>query len=164
MAGFDAGTAKKFTGPTLNPDGSNFGRPDPIDPLWDFVDTAGSEPLFLWIAPKLPHVPFDAPPGFEMLYQGLGLTSSAVLYYANITRLDALIGDILAGFSERNLMENTLVIYLSDNGWEQDPYLEHWLGTILGGGKRKDVQLRVGFPDTDHLQLARPRTRRQYIQ
>ena len=145
MAGFDAGTAQSFTVGLLNTDGSNFGRPDPIDPLWDFVDTAGSEPLFLWIAPKLPHVPFDAPPGFEMLYQGLGLASSAVLYYANITRLDVLIEDILAGFSERNLMENTLIIYLSDNGWEQDPYLEHWAGTFIGGSRGKMSNYELGF-------------------
>ena len=145
MAGFDAGTAQTFAVGALPTDGSNFGRPDPIDPLWDFVDTAGSEPLFLWIAPKLPHTPFDAPPGFEMLYQGLGLASTAALYYANITRLDALVGDILAGFSERNLLDNTLVIYLSDNGWEQEPYVEHWAGSIIGGSRGKSSNYEMGF-------------------
>ncbi|MCS5638642.1 MAG: sulfatase-like hydrolase/transferase, partial [Myxococcota bacterium] len=145
MAGFDAGTAQAFTAGVLNTDGSNFGRPDPIDPLWDFVDTAGSEPLLFWLAPKLPHVPLDPPAEFQMLYGGQGLAPDAVLYYANITRLDALIGEILAGFSSRGLLENTLVIYLSDNGWEQDPFIEHWVGGIIGGRRGKLSIHELGF-------------------
>jgi uncharacterized sulfatase len=129
----------------LNTDGSSFGRPDPIDPLWEFVDTAGSEPLFFWVAPKLPHLPYDPPAEFQMLYSGQGLVSNAVLYYANVTRLDALIGEILTGFSDRGLLENTLVIYLSDNGWEQAPFVEHWRGSILGGAKGKLSNHELGF-------------------
>jgi len=145
MAGFDAGTAQSFIVGSLNTDGSSFGRPDSIDPLWDFVDTAGNEPLLFWIAPKLPHVPFDPPTEFQMLYAGQGLVANAVLYYANITRLDALIGEILAGFSNRGLLENTLVIYLSDNGWEQDPFTEHWFGSIFGGRRGKYSNHELGF-------------------
>ena len=145
MAGFDAGTAQNFTVGGLIKDGEGFGRAEPIDPLWDFVDTAGEEPLFLWIAPKLPHVPLDPPAEFQMLYQEQGLADSAFLYYANITRLDALVGEILSGFSTRGLLENTLVIYLSDNGWEQDPYVEHWMGFFLGGEKGKLSNHELGY-------------------
>jgi len=145
MAGFDAGTAETFVPGQFLAPGRYFGRPDPIDPLWDFIDTSSGEPLLLWLAPMLPHVPFDPPAHLKALYEGQGLDGNAVLYYANITRLDALIGDVLGGFSDRGMLENTLIIYLSDNGWEQEPHTSHWAGGIIGGAKGKLSIYELGF-------------------
>ncbi|MDE0886428.1 MAG: sulfatase-like hydrolase/transferase [Myxococcota bacterium] len=145
MAGFDAGTAETFVPGQFLAPGRFFGRPDPIDPLWDFIDTSSGEPLLLWLAPMLPHVPFDPPAHLKALYEGQGLDGNAVLYYANITRLDALIGDILGGFSDRGMLENTLIIYLSDNGWEQKPFTSHWAGWLIGGAKGKLSIYELGF-------------------
>jgi uncharacterized sulfatase len=145
-AGFDAGTAETFSpGATLGNDGNSFGRPEPIDPLWNFVDSASEQPLFLWLAPMLPHVPFDAPTEFRAPYEGQGLVANAILYYANISRLDALIGEILTGFSQREMLQDTLIIYLSDNGWEQEPYIDHWMGSVIGGSRGKMSIYELGF-------------------
>jgi arylsulfatase A-like enzyme len=145
MAGFDAGTADTFAPGQLATSGRFFGRPDPIDPLWDFIDTSSGEPLLLWLAPMLPHVPFDPPAHLKALYEGQNLSPNALLYYANITRLDVLIGEILSGFSDRDMLENTLIIYLSDNGWEQEPYTNHWAGSVIGGAKGKLSIYELGF-------------------
>ena len=145
LAGFDAGTADTFVPGQFLAPGRFFGRPDPIDPLWNFIDTSSGAPLLFWLAPMLPHVPFDPPDHLKSLYEGQGLDGYAVLYYANITRLDALIGDILGGFSDRGMLENTLIIYLSDNGWEQEPYTNHWAGGIIGGAKGKLSIYELGF-------------------
>jgi arylsulfatase/arylsulfatase A len=49
--------------------------------------------------------------------------SSAVLrqYYANISRFDDAVGDLLALLDRLGLRENTLIVYVSDNGWQAVP-------------------------------------------
>ena len=143
-AGFDAGMADTFSG-GLSLDGDEFGRPSTQE-LWDFLDSAAETPFFLWLAPMIPHVPMDPGPEFTQLYQDQGLVNGSVLYYANITRLDALIDQMLEGLAERGLSENTLIIYVSDNGLEHDPYMDHppW-GFIFGGDRGKISMYELGF-------------------
>lgn len=143
MGGFDAGMTDEITF-GLSPQGQEFGRPS-IQPLWDFMDETAEEPFFLWLAPMIPHVPLDPSSEFTDLYMDQGLLTAAVLYYANITRLDSLISDVLAGLTDRGLRENTLIIYVSDNGWEQDPYIAHWMGLIFGGDRGKLSIYELGF-------------------
>jgi uncharacterized sulfatase len=143
-AGFDAGMADTFSG-GLALDGDDFGRPS-TQALWDFLDSATEAPFFLWLAPMLPHVPMDSGPEFTDLYQDQGLVDTAIVYYANITRLDDLIAQILEGLEDRGLSENTLIVYVSDNGIEQDPYIEHpWAFFGLGGDRGKLSMYELGF-------------------
>ena len=142
MAGFSAGTTK-IVDPALENSGDGFGRPS-IEPLADFLDTVGETPFFLWLAPKLPHVPFDPPAQLQAPYRALGLVEPAVLYYANITRLDLLIGEMLGELHARGLDRDTLIVYVSDNGWEQAPYQTHFLGSILGGPRGKTSIYELG--------------------
>lgn len=97
--------------------GRDFGRrrEAPLEPLLEFLDEAGRRPFFLWFAPMLPHIPFDPPWEFLSLYPGYqGMERR---YYAQITRLDALIGMLLEELEARGLSRNTLIVYLADNGW-----------------------------------------------
>lgn len=142
MGGFDAGMADVITYGSNNA-GQDFARPS-IQALWDFLDET-EDPFFLWLAPMLPHVPFDPPREFTSLYENLGLTPTALTYYANITRLDRFVDRVLEGLAERGIQENTLIIYVSDNGWEQDPYIEHWFGAIIGGSRGKFSNYELGF-------------------
>lgn len=143
-AGFDAGMADTFLG-GLSHDGDDFGRPSTQE-LWDFLDGDDEPPFFLMLAPMIPHTPMDAGPEFTDLYQEQGLVNGAIIYYANITRLDTLIEAILGQLADRGLDENTLIIYVSDNGLEQDPYQEHppW-GYIFGGDRGKISMYELGF-------------------
>lgn len=142
-AGFDAGMADTWVG-GFSQDGDDFGRPSTQE-LWDFLDGDDEPPFFLWLAPMLPHTPLDPGPEFTQLYQEQGLVNTAVLYYANISRLDALIEEVLGQLANRGLDENTLIVYVSDNGLEQDPYQEHTWGFILGGDRGKISMYELGF-------------------
>ncbi len=143
MAGFSAGTAASVGTGLQIPGSSEFGRPS-LEPLADFLDDVGDTPFFLWLAPQLPHVPLDPPAELRAIYEGRGFSASAVLYYANVTRLDRFVGDVLDDLDRRGLRDETLVIYLSDNGWDQSPHDAHPLAGS-GGPKGKGSVNELGF-------------------
>jgi uncharacterized sulfatase len=145
MAGFDEGTAVTLHSNPLRAVGDDvFGRVN-LEPLPGFLDEVGEQPFFLWVAPKLPHTPHDASAGFRAEYEELGLVEGAVLYYANITRLDHVIGEVIQELESRSLLDDSLIIYVSDNGWEQSRDREHFLGRGLGGEKGKLSIHELGF-------------------
>lgn len=88
---------------------------------YDFVDQAGESPFFMWYAPELPHYPFDAPQKYLDLYADAEMSETAKLYYANVSWFDERLGEFLDYLEAKGKLENTLLIYINDNGWEQDP-------------------------------------------
>lgn len=102
-------------------DGLNFGR-ETLRPLWEFIEEfEGKKPFYIWFAPMLPHTPHNAPKRFLDLYEDEKFSRSAARYYANISWFDEVLGQLMAYLDANGLRENTLVIYISDNGWEQAP-------------------------------------------
>jgi len=89
-----------------------------VQPVYDFIDAHADEPFFLWFAPQLPQLPYDAPPEFSDLYADSGLSSVEVGYFANLSRLDAAVGELVAYLESRDLRKRTLLVYVSDNGWQ----------------------------------------------
>ncbi len=92
-----------------------------MQPAYDFIDLAGDTPFFLWYAPELPHYPFDAPDKYYSIYADQDMTESAKRYYANCTWFDDGVGELIRYLKEKGKFENTLFIYVNDNGWEQEP-------------------------------------------
>jgi uncharacterized sulfatase len=118
---------------------------DGLAPLRDFLDAAGDGPFFVWFAPMLPHEPFDAPQRFSVPYRDLGLDTAARLYFANVTRFDAVVGDLVAALEKRGLLENTLVVMLSDNGWDASAGTNPRLRNVHGGPRGKLSMAELGF-------------------
>ncbi len=125
-------------------------------PLYDFIDRHNDEPMFIWFGPMLPHTPLDAPYKYRKYYEHQTLTESAKRYYANITWWDDGVGQLMDYIESRGLLEDTLFIYLSDNGWEQDANDEYWYdgvsyytdslwatGGLGGKGNLYDLSLRT---------------------
>ena len=96
-----------------------------MEPVFDFIDRHTEQPFFIWFAPSLPHVPFDAPYRYAKYYQDMDISESAKLYYANVTWWDDGVGRLLDHIESHGLMEDTLFVYISDNGWEQDADVEY---------------------------------------
>jgi uncharacterized sulfatase len=115
-----------------------------MQPLWDFLDTHRDAPFFVWFAPKLPHTPHDPPAKYLELYQGEDLSGSARNYYANITRFDDKVGELVTHLEKLGLRDKTLLVYLADNGWEQDPRVTNRVKQ-LGGPKGKSSMYELGF-------------------
>lgn len=91
---------------------------------YDFVDEAGDRPFFIWYAPELPHYPFDAPQKYYDIYKDEEMSESAKLYYANASWFDDRLGEFLGFLREKDELDNTLIVYVNDNGWEQEPHQE----------------------------------------
>ena len=94
-------------------------------PVYDFIDKSLDGPFFVWYGPSLPHYPFDAPEKFLSLYENKGYSKSAVSYYANCTWFDECVGKLIDHLKSRGVYDNTLFIYVNDNGWDQEPYDEY---------------------------------------
>ena len=109
----------------MGSEGTELGRTT-MEPLFDFIERQQDQPMFIWYGAMLPHTPFDAPYRFRKFYEHKDLSESAKQYYSNITWWDDGIGQLMNFMEERGLMENTLFIYLTDNGWEQEPDVEYW--------------------------------------
>ncbi|MDJ0751569.1 MAG: sulfatase-like hydrolase/transferase [Woeseiaceae bacterium] len=102
-----------------------------MDPLFEFIDSHEDEPMFIWFGPMLPHTPLDAPYTYRKFYEDRDLSQSAKDYYANISWWDDGVGQLMDYIESKGLLEDTLFIYLSDNGWEQDADVEYWYPEAL---------------------------------
>jgi uncharacterized sulfatase len=110
-----------------------------MKPLFDFIDTRGDQPFFVWFAPKLPHTPFDAPERFREAYASEPPGTAG--YYANIARFDELLGELLDHLEARDLTRATLVVFVCDNGWEVVPHMTEIRQRVVGGGTRGKFSL-----------------------
>lgn len=142
IAGFTHGMQSPGADPSYGGIGRFLGR-EPLTPLFDFIDGRGDEPFFVWFAPQLPHYPHDPPERLRARYAGDDYSAPAVLYYANVDRLDEVVGALLAHLEERQIRERTLIVFLSDNGWDQEPEAEPT--GVHGGPRGKKTLYELGF-------------------
>ncbi len=143
MAGFGQGTTDVRPSYLFPFDWYQFGRRTQ-EPLTDFLDDVGEdEPFFVYFAPMLPHHPHNAIPRLLNLYRIEGLLAVAARYYANVSWFDEVVGRMLRTLEERGLRDDTLIIYVSDNGWEQSPTDRPRNQT--GGDRGKLSMYELGF-------------------
>lgn len=76
----------------------------------------GGKPFFTYIATNAPHSPFIAPQKNTKRFTDLGFGKEQAGFYGMIENIDENIGLMLSKLTEWKLMENTVVIFLSDNG------------------------------------------------
>ncbi|MEZ4699073.1 MAG: sulfatase [Rhodothermales bacterium] len=100
-------------------DGLAIGR-EGLQPISDFLDTTGDRPFFLWYAPFLPHTPHTPPERLLEKYLTPGRPVEVARYDAMVAWFDETIGELMRQLDTRGLAENTLVLYVSDNGWVQE--------------------------------------------
>lgn len=74
------------------------------------------EPFFLYMAHYAVHVPFSPDSRFYQAYRDRGIDHTESMYAALIEGMDKSLGDILANVERHGLTENTIVIFMSDNG------------------------------------------------
>jgi len=103
-------------------DGLKIGR-EGMQSIFDFIDMAKSEkkPFFLWYAPFLPHSPHNPPDSLLQKYISKAPTKPIASYWAMCEWLDITVGQLLDRIEEEGLTNNTMVVYVTDNGWIQEP-------------------------------------------
>jgi uncharacterized sulfatase len=92
-----------------------------LQPIRDFVEQAGEKPFIIWYAPLLPHDPHTPPVDLLEKYQKLTPSKAVAAYWGNVEWFDRTCGELLDYLDTKKLRENTIVVYVCDNGWIQYP-------------------------------------------
>ncbi|MGB1709194.1 MAG: sulfatase-like hydrolase/transferase, partial [Rubripirellula sp.] len=74
------------------------------------------KPFFLYMSHYAVHVPFAVDDRFYQSYRDQGLGHTEAMYAAIIEGMDKSLGDILDHLESRNISQNTVVLFMSDNG------------------------------------------------
>ncbi len=90
-----------------------------LAPVTQFIDqaVAAKKPFCVWYAPFLPHTPHNPPAEILKKYTVAGRPENVAKYYAMCDWFDQTCGELLEHLDKRQLTENTIVVYLADNGW-----------------------------------------------
>jgi uncharacterized sulfatase len=117
-----------------------------LQPIFDFIAAQQSAPWFIWYAPMLPHSPHNPPPRLFEKYRGPGVSDHVARYHAMCEWFDESCGALLDHLRERGLEQNTLVVYVTDNGWIQNPETPQFAPrskrSPYEGGIRTPIMLR----------------------
>ena len=82
------------------------------------ISQAASEqkPFLLYMSHYAVHAPFDSDPRFAHRYINRGKSSQAQAYATLVEGMDKSLGDITNKLEELGIAENTLILFLGDNG------------------------------------------------
>ena len=131
----------------LSPIECNYKTPQPItyitddvgDESVDFIKRNKAQPFFLYAAFNAPHAPMQATEEDLALYDFIE-DEKRRTYAAMVHRLDVNVGKIVEAVKNEGLAENTLIVFISDNGGPVDsnasinaPY-NGQKGILLEGG------------------------------
>lgn len=132
-----------------------------LQPVFDFLDKAKKDqkPFFVWYAPMMPHSPHNPPERLFNKYKDKTKSAHVARYWAMCDWFDETVGELLAKLDKNGQADNTIVIYLHDNGWIQDEnspqYAPKSKRSPYDGGLRTPIMIRwpgkVKAAARDHL-------------
>ena len=126
-------------------EGLKIGR-EGLQPIFDFIDDAGDKPFFVWYAPFLPHNPHNPPKRLLDKYTKKTESIFIARYWAMCEWFDETCGQLLNHLDEKKLARDTLVIYVTDNGWIQRAdngrYAPRSKRSPYDGGIRTPIMIR----------------------
>ena len=139
------------------------GRETGVQAVKALSERPQERPFFFWVASKDPHRPFDenaitkphdpadvvVPP---YLPDHPLVRRDLALYYDEVTRFDSHVGEIVAELERQEVLDKTLIVYMSDNGMPfprakttlydagiRTPMLVRLPGTVPAGSVQKGL-------------------------
>ncbi len=104
-----------------------------------YIEQPRDKPFFLSIHTNAPHDPYIVPDSYAAPYREAGLSKTMAIFYGMITCIDDNIGRFRARLEELGLAENTLLVFLTDNGtaagWITLNSGEHYYNSGMRGWK-----------------------------
>ena len=119
-----------------------------MEPIFDFIAESkkASKPFFVWYAPMMPHDPHTPPQELLEKYLKIQPNEHIAKYWAMCEWFDQTIGALMKHLDEQGLTKNTIVTYVSDNGWIQSPnnprFAEKSKLSPYDGGLRSPIMVR----------------------
>lgn len=111
----------------------------------EFVEAHKDEPFFLYLAFHAPHGPIQTIDKYYSRFPEIE-NETARIYAAMISALDDWVGAVLAKLREHGLVENTLVIFISDNGAAEQSDVDRRRNHPLTGHKRNLYEGGIRVP------------------
>ncbi|WP_405293631.1 arylsulfatase [Algibacter sp. Ld11] len=117
----------------------------------DFISKRDGKPFFTYLATNLPHFPLQVPESRAEPFRTMGLHEDNALTYGMIDNIDYNVGRVLDKLKALGIEDNTLVIFLSDNGprhrrTKNDSYPGRWVANLRGTKTSVyDAGIRVPF-------------------
>lgn len=93
---------------------------------WINQQHAEKKPFFAYIPLNAPHEPMIAPEKYKQRFLDLGFDQDSAARYGMIENIDANVGLLLADLERQGMLDDTLVVFMTDNGMSMPP------GTIRG--------------------------------
>jgi arylsulfatase A-like enzyme len=109
------------------------------DEALGFLERNRARPFFLYLATNAPHTPLEVAEEPAARYRAMGLDDRTARIYAMVENADSNIGRVLGRLEKLGLAQNTIVIFLTDNGPQQARYnagMRGLKGSVYQGGIR----------------------------
>lgn len=153
-SGFTHGMTRGFPEPggRHGDDGLKIGR-EGMAPIANFLDHAKekNQPFFLWYAPFLPHTPHNPPERLLAKYRTPGGSITVAKYYAMCEWFDETCGQLRELVDQRGFADNTIFVYVTDNGWIQDPQSKKYAPRSKQSPNEGGVRTPIFFHFPDKL-------------
>lgn len=81
-----------------------------------YIEQPRDKPFFLSIHTNAPHDPYIVPDSYSKPYREAGLSETMAIFYGMITCIDDHIGRLRKRLAELNIADNTLLVFMTDNG------------------------------------------------
>jgi arylsulfatase A len=117
------------------------------DAAVQFIDDHSEGPFFCYVPYNAPHTPWQVPDEWFDRYSDKGLDVPTACAYAMVENIDHNTGRILQRLDDLQLRDNTIVLFLTDNGPNGKRYnggMRGTKGSVHEGGCR--VPLFVSWP------------------
>lgn len=108
-----------------------------------YISAHKQAPFYLQLAYNAPHVPFQAPDEYYDQFPHIQ-DENRRIYLAMIKALDEAVGDLIHHLEQEGVLENTLILFISDNGGAS--YTKATDNTPLKGGKLTLFEGGVNVP------------------
>ena len=84
----------------------------------DYIEAHQDEPFFIYFAMNIPHYPEQADAKFDERYKDLPMPRRS--YAKMVSTTDDRIGQVLNKLDELNLTDDTIIVFMSDNGHSEE--------------------------------------------
>lgn len=105
-----------------------------------------TSPFFLYMAYNTPHTPYQVPDRYFNKYSKMGLSNELACIYGMVENIDDNVGRLMLTLDEEGLSENTIVIFMTDNGpngWRYNGNMKGKKGWVDEGGVRVPLFMKI---------------------
>ena len=119
--GFRTGHTNHYFDPTLEHNGHQVKLSGHITDILtnkalEFMTRESNQPFFSYLAYNAPHTPLQIDSTWWAGYSETGLAEREARIYGMIEQIDTRVGDIINTLDSANILDNTIVVFMSDNG------------------------------------------------